>query len=83
MPVATNASLIAGAITAIDEFEPSFEKVSNIEITVPKRPINGEVEAIMASQARPLVASRSAREIQMLIFSLHNEPVPHFLKRNL
>ena len=49
MPVATNASLIAGAITAIDEFEPSFEKVSNIEITVPKRPINGEVEAIMAS----------------------------------
>jgi len=41
---------------------PSFEKVSNIPMTVPKRPINGDVDAIIESQVSPLVDARIASE---------------------
>jgi len=78
-PVATKASLIAGAMTPIDAFEPSFENVSRIEITVPKSPINGEVEAIIESHVSPLVASLSAREMQTFSFSFVILPLAHFL----
>lgn len=58
--VATRASLIAGAMTPKEElFEPSLEKVSKIPITVPNRPINGEVDAIIESMVSPLVALRT------------------------
>ena len=60
-PVATSASLIAGAIVSMPEFPPpSFEKVSRILTTVPNSPMNGEVEAIIDSHVSPLVESRSA-----------------------
>ena len=41
---------------------PSFEKVSNIPMTVPKRPINGDVDAIIESQVSPFVDARIASE---------------------
>ncbi len=48
---------MAGATTDSDALDcvPSLEKVSNIPITVPKRPINGDVEAIIDNHVRPLV----------------------------
>ncbi len=59
-----SASEIAGATTESDalDCDPSFEKVSSIPITVPKRPIKGEVEAIIESQVSPLVETRIASE---------------------
>lgn len=64
--VATRASLIAGAIIPKDALElcPKPLKVSRIDTTVPKRPINGDVEAIIESQAKPLVAFFSATFLQ-------------------
>ena len=62
--VAISASEIAGATTESDalDCDPSFEKVSSMPITVPKRPINGDVEAIIESQVSPLVETRIASE---------------------
>jgi len=59
-----SASEIAGATTESDALDcaPSLEKVSSIPITVPKRPIKGEVEAIIESQVSPLVETRIASE---------------------
>ncbi len=59
-----SASEIAGATTESDalDCDPSFEKVSSIPMTVPKRPIKGEVEAIIESQVSPLVETRIASE---------------------
>jgi len=58
------ASDMAGATTLKEalDCEPSLEKVSSIPITVPKRPMNGEVDAIMESQVSPLVETRIASE---------------------
>jgi len=62
--VAISASEMAGATTEreAEDCEPSLENVSSIPITVPKRPIKGEVEAIIESQVRPLVETRIASE---------------------
>ncbi len=59
-----SASEIAGATTLNDaeDCAPSFENVSRIPITVPKRPMNGEVEAMIESQVRPLVDTLIASE---------------------
>jgi len=59
-----SASEIAGATTESDalDCDPSFEKVSSIPITVPKRPIKGEVDAMIESQVSPLVETRIASE---------------------
>lgn len=62
--VAIRASEIAGATTdkeALD-CEPNFEKVSSIPITVPKRPINGAVDAIIESHVSPFVETLIASE---------------------
>ena len=81
-PVATSASEIAGAITPRDEPAPfpSCENVSKIDTTVPKRPINGEVEAITLSQVSPLVAFFSAMLMQTFSFSFEILPLAHFFK---
>ena len=57
--VATNASLIAGAIIEKATFDwfANFANDSNIPITVPKRPIKGDVEEIIANQEIPELAS--------------------------
>ena len=62
--VAISASEIAGATTEreADDCEPSFEKVSKIPITVPKRPMKGEVEAMIESHVKPLVETLIASE---------------------
>lgn len=62
--VAINASEIAGATTdkEAEDCDPSLEKVSSIPITVPKRPIKGEVEAMIESQVSPFVETRIASE---------------------
>ncbi len=62
--VAISASEIAGATTESEAVDCplSFEKVSSIPITVPKSPINGEVDAMMESQVSPLVETRIASE---------------------
>ena len=62
--VAMSASEMAGATTEsdADDCEPSFENVSKIPMTVPNKPINGEVEAIMESQVNPLVETLIASE---------------------
>ncbi len=62
--VAISASEMAGATTEseADDCEPSFEKVSKIPMTVPKRPMKGEVEAMMESQVKPLVETLMASE---------------------
>jgi len=59
-----SASEIAGATTdkEADDWAPSFENVSRIPMTVPKRPMNGEVEAMIESQVRPLVDTLIASE---------------------
>ena len=55
---------MAGATTEseAEDCEPSLEKVSKIPITVPKRPIKGEVEAMIESQVSPLVETLIASE---------------------
>jgi len=55
---------MAGATTEseADDCDPSFEKVSNIPITVPKRPMNGEVEAMIESQVSPFVETLMASD---------------------
>jgi len=70
--VATSASDIAGATTLSDALacDDSLEKVSSIPMTVPKRPINGEVEAIIDSQVNPLVATLIASELAALSMAL-------------
>ena len=62
--VAMSASEIAGATTFKEALDCvlNFEKVSRIPITVPKRPIKGEVDAIIESQVRPLVETLIASE---------------------
>lgn len=62
--VAISASEMAGATTdkEAEDCEPSFEKVSSIPITVPKRPMKGEVEAMIESQVSPFVETRIASE---------------------
>ena len=62
--VAMSASEIAGATTESDaeDCAPNFENVSSMPITVPKRPIKGEVEAMIESQVSPLVETRIASE---------------------
>jgi len=62
--VAMSASEIAGANTdkEAEDSEPNLEKVSKIPITVPKRPIKGEVEAIIDNHVSPLVETRMASE---------------------
>ena len=62
--VAIKASDIAGATTdkeALD-CDPNFEKVSNIPMTVPKRPIKGEVDAMIESHVKPLVETLIASD---------------------
>ncbi len=59
--MATKASLILGAIILKEFCVPKPPKVSSIEITVPKSPINGEVEATILSQVSPLDARRLAK----------------------
>ena len=48
---------MAGATTDKEAFvcEPNFEKVSKIPITVPNKPIKGEVDAIIDNQVNPFV----------------------------
>ena len=55
---------MAGATTdrEADDWEPSLEKVSSIPITVPKRPMKGDVAAMIESQVKPLVETRIASE---------------------
>ncbi len=55
---------MAGATTfrEAEDCVLSFEKVSRIPMTVPKRPMNGEVEAMIESQVRPLVETLIASE---------------------
>ncbi len=55
---------MAGATTVNEalDCEPSLEKVSSIPITVPKRPIKGEVDAMIESQVSPLVETRIASD---------------------
>jgi len=55
---------MAGATTdkEAEDCELSLEKVSSIPITVPKRPIKGEVAAIIESQVSPLVETRIASD---------------------
>ncbi len=62
--MAIRASEMAGAISERDaeDSPPRVEKVSKIPITVPKSPINGEVEAMMESQVSPLVETLMASE---------------------
>jgi len=73
--VAMSASEIAGATTEREAllWEPSFENVSKIPITVPKSPINGDVDAMIESQVSPLVETRMASEdaaSRMALFGL-------------
>ena len=62
--VAISASDIAGATTLNEALDcaPNFVNVSSIPITVPKRPMNGEVDAIIESQVSPLVETRIASD---------------------
>lgn len=62
--VAISASDIAGATTDKEALDcvPNLEKVSSIPMTVPKRPINGEVDAMIESQVSPLVETRIASD---------------------
>ncbi len=62
--VAISASDIAGATTLKEALDcpPNLVKVSSIPMTVPKSPINGEVEAIIESQVSPFVETRIASE---------------------
>ena len=62
--VAISASEMAGATTESDalDCEPNFEKVSSIPITVPKRPIKGDVEAIIESHVKPFVETLIASD---------------------
>ena len=55
---------MAGATTDKEALDcaPNLVKVSNIPITVPKRPMNGEVDAMIESQVRPFVEARIASE---------------------
>jgi len=55
---------MAGATTLKDALDcvPSFVNVSKIPITVPKRPINGEVDATIDNIVNPLVDTRIASE---------------------
>ena len=79
-PVATKASLIAGAITDKLAFEvPIFVKVSSIPTTVPKSPIKGDVEAIIDNQVSPDVEFFSAIALQTESFSFVVSPVEYFL----
>ena len=59
-----SASEIAGATTDKEALDllPSFVNVSSIPITVPKRPMNGEVDAIIESTVSPFVETRIASE---------------------
>lgn len=58
------ASEIAGATTLKDALDcvPNLENVSSIPMTVPKRPMKGEVDAMIESQVKPLVETRIASE---------------------
>lgn len=60
--VATKASLIAGAMMLRLAFVlcPSLPNVCKIDTTVPKSPINGEVEAMIESHESPVVTLFSA-----------------------
>ncbi len=62
--VAMSASEMAGATTLNEALDcvPNFEKVSSIPITVPKSPINGEVDAMMESHVSPFVETLIASE---------------------
>ena len=62
--VAISASEIAGATTLKEALDcaPSCVNVSSIPTTVPKRPMNGEVEAMIESQVNPLVETRIASD---------------------
>lgn len=73
--VAINASDIAGATTLNEALDcaPNFVNVSRIPTTVPKRPMNGEVEAMIESQVRPFVETRIASDAaacNMALFGL-------------
>ena len=70
--VATSASDIAGATTLSEALacEDSLENVSSIPITVPNRPIKGEVEAIIDNQVNPLVATLIASELAAFSIAL-------------
>ena len=74
--VATRASPIAGAITPIEAIltEPSIEKVSRMETTVPNSPINGDVEAVMERKVRPDVASLVDANLQNSVISFEIPP---------
>ena len=63
--VAIKASDIAGATTPkeADDCAPSFEKVSRMPITVPNKPIKGEVDAMIESQVSPFVDTLIASEV--------------------
>ena len=56
------------------------KNVSKIETTVPNKPINGEVEAMILSQVSPLVAFFSAMLMQTFSFSFEILPFAHFFK---
>ena len=73
--VAMSASEIAGATTESDALDcaPNLENVSSIPITVPKSPINGEVDAIIESQVSPFVETLMASDdaaSRMALFGL-------------
>ena len=55
---------MAGATTESEalDCEPNFENVSSIPITVPNKPIKGDVDAIIESQVSPLVETLIASE---------------------
>ncbi len=81
--VATKASLIAGAITPsdADELPPKLLKVSSMDTTVPKSPMNGEVEDMIESQDKPTVASFSDKAKQTFkSFGFKVSPELHFFK---
>ena len=70
--VATNASLITGAITeklTLLEVE-NFAKDSNIPTTVPNKPINGAVVDIIDNQDNPVLASLTKEISQTFKYSL-------------
>ncbi len=67
-----SASEIAGATTESEALDcpPSLVNVSSIPITVPKRPIKGDVEAMIESHVKPLVETRIASEDAASIMAL-------------
>ena len=62
--VAIRASDIAGATTLNEALDcaPNCVNVSSIPTTVPKRPMKGEVEAMIESHVSPLVETRIASD---------------------